>query len=74
MLRVCTTAFSLKRMMVDFGDWPRGEVLLVFGMVARLVAVVCCWSWMGLVQPVAANRGRSWIFGRCGRLCLTPTE
>ncbi|WP_300745706.1 hypothetical protein [uncultured Bifidobacterium sp.] len=26
--------------MVDFGDWPRGEVLLVFGMVARLVAVV----------------------------------
>ena len=27
-------------MMVDFGDWPRGEVLLVFGMVVRLVAVV----------------------------------
>jgi hypothetical protein len=47
-------------MMVDFGDWPRGEVLLVFGMVARLVAVVCCWSWMSLVQPVAANCDRSW--------------
>ena len=37
---------------------------MICGIFALICKLLCYWLWMGLVQPVAANRGRSWICGR----------